>query len=63
MLADKALGERTPRSGLKLARITATHVRVGDKVFSNADWAVHGWRHSDDLRDNPFLRHPVLASM
>uniref|UniRef100_A0A7S3AIQ8 Uncharacterized protein n=1 Tax=Haptolina ericina TaxID=156174 RepID=A0A7S3AIQ8_9EUKA len=56
-LAERALGEKLPLSGLALGGFTATHVRLGDSVFQNAEWTKHGWRHSADSRNNPFARH------
>ena len=59
---DETLGAKTSREGSLLIHAVSTHVRVGDVSFANAGWASNSWKHSDDVRNNLFLRD-VPASL
>jgi hypothetical protein len=52
---------RMPQSGTALARVVATHIRVGDSVFRSAEWDKHAWFRSEEVRDSPFLRDVPLS--
>lgn len=60
-MLDRALGRRATRSGQRLVSAAATHVRMGDAVFKNDEWARSKWKTGKELRLNTFAQSPSWA--